>query len=69
MTDIFLTCGQAQRFNLKPLDTFHTYAHEVHSDFFVLEEFLDADDEFQAHRNFPRKDDFSHGSSPIFSEK
>ena len=37
-TDIVLTCGQPQRFNLQPLDTFHTYAHEVNYIFFVLED-------------------------------
>ena len=31
---IVLTYGKPQRFNLQPLDTFHTHAHEVHSDFF-----------------------------------
>ena len=34
---IVLTCGKTQIFNLHPLDTFHTHAHEVNSDFFVLE--------------------------------
>ena len=48
-TDIVLTCGQPQRFNLQPLDTSHAHAHEVHSKFFVLKEFWDADEEFQAH--------------------
>ena len=66
---IVLTCGQPQRFNLQPLDTFHTHAHEVHSKFFVLEKFWDADDEFQAHGHCPRKDDFSHGRSSIFHEE
>ena len=66
---IFLTCGQTQIFlNFQPLDTFHTHAHEVHSKFFVLEEFWDADDEFQAHGHFLRKADFSH-RSPIFTEE
>ena len=69
MTDIVLTCEQQQRFNLHPLDTFHTHAHEVHSNFFVLEEFWDADDEFQAHAHCPRKADFSHGRSSLFSEE
>ena len=66
LNDIVLTCGKPQRFNLKPLNTFHTHAHELHSNFFVLEEFWDADDEFQTHGHFPRKDDFSHGRSPLF---
>ena len=46
VTDIVLTCGKPQIFNLNPLDTFHTHAHDVHSDFVVLEEFWDVDDEF-----------------------
>ena len=37
VTDIVLTCGKPQIFNLHPLDTFHINAHEVDSDFFVLE--------------------------------
>ena len=37
VTDIVLTHAQPQIFNLHPLDTFHTHAHELHSDFFVLE--------------------------------
>ena len=47
-TDIVLTCGQPQRFILNPFDTFHTHAHEVHSDFFVLEDYIDKFDENQA---------------------
>ena len=35
----------------------------------MLEEFWDVDDEFQAHGHFLRKDDFSHGRSPLFSEE
>ena len=54
---------------MQPLDTFHTHAPEVHSNFFVLEEFWDADDEFQAHGHFPRKVYFSHRRSPIFTEE
>ena len=69
MTDIVLTCGKPQRFNLQPLDTFHTHAHEVHSDFFVLEESWDAYDEFQAHGHCSRKADFSNGRSSLFSEE
>ena len=38
VTDIVLAFGQPQGFNLQPLDTFHTHAHEVHSYFFVLED-------------------------------
>ena len=45
---IVLTCGKPQRFNFQPLDTFHTHAHEVHSKFFVLDEFWDADDVLRA---------------------
>ena len=41
VTDIVLTCEQQQRFNLQPLDSFHTYTHELNSKFFVLEEFWD----------------------------
>ena len=69
MSGIVLTCGKPQRFNLQPLDAFHTHAHEVNSDFFVLEEFWDVYDEFQPHGHFPRKADFSHGRSPLFSEE
>ena len=47
-TDIVLTCGQPQRFNLHPLDTFHTHAHEVNYDFFVLEYYVENFDENQA---------------------
>ena len=35
----------------------------------MLEEFWDADDEFQAHGHFLRKADFSHGRSSLFSEE
>ena len=48
VTDIVLTCEQKQRFNLQPLDTFHTHAHEVNSIFFVLEDCVDNFDENQA---------------------
>ena len=34
VTEIFFTCGKPQRFNLQTLYTFHTHAHEVHSNFF-----------------------------------
>ena len=66
---IDLTCWKPQILNLQPLDTFLTHAHEVHSNFFVLKDFWDANDEFQAHAHYPRKDEFSHGRSPIFSEE
>ena len=33
---IVLTCGKPQRFSFQPLDTFHTHAHEVNSDFLCL---------------------------------
>ena len=69
VNDIVLACGQPQRFNLHPLDTFYTHAHGVHSKFVVLEEFWDVDDEFQAQGHCPRKADFSHRRSPIFMEK
>ena len=39
MTDIVLTCEQQQRLILQLLYTSLTHAHEVHSDFHVLEEF------------------------------
>ena len=39
MTDIVLTCENQQRLILHLLETSHTHAHEVHSDFLVLEEF------------------------------
>ena len=39
VTDIVLTCEQQQRLILQLLYTSHTYEHEVHSDFHVLEEF------------------------------
>ena len=39
MTDIVLTCEQQHRLILLLLYTHHTHAHEVHSDFHVLEEF------------------------------
>ena len=48
VTDIVLTCGKPQGFNLKPLDRFHTHSHEFHLDFFVLEECTDKFDENQA---------------------
>ena len=48
VTDIVLACGKPQGFNLQPLDTFHTHAHEVHSKFFVLEDYTDKFDENQA---------------------
>ena len=56
---------------MHPLDTFHTntHAHEVNSKFFVIEEFWDANDEFQAQGHCPRKVDFSHRRSPIFMEE
>ena len=41
----------------------------MHSDFFVLKEFWDVDDEFQAHAHYPRKDEFSHARSHVFSEE
>ena len=41
----------------------------MHSNFFVLEEFLDAHDEFQAQGHYVRNDDFSHRRSPIFMEE
>ena len=66
---IVLKCGLPKIFNLNPLDTFHTHAHEVNSKFFVLKEFWDSDDEFQAHGHCPRKDEFSHGRSTIFNEE
>ena len=34
---IVLTYGKPQIFNLQNLDTFNTHAHEVNSEFFVLE--------------------------------
>ena len=36
-------------------DTFHTHAHEVHSDFFVLEDCTDKFDENQALGIFQKK--------------
>ena len=45
---IVLTCGKPQIFNFQPLDTFNSHEHEVHTKCFVLEEFWDANDEFQA---------------------
>ena len=47
VTNIALACGKPQGFNLQQLDTFHTHAHEVHSDFFVLEDCTDKFDENQ----------------------
>ena len=55
VTDISLACGQPQGFNLQPLDTFHTHAHEVNSDFFVLEDYIDKFDENQALGIFQKK--------------
>ena len=69
MNGIVMTCGKLQRLNFHPLDTYHTHAHEVHLKFFVLKEFWDADDEFQEHAHYPRKDEFSHGRSHVFSEE
>ena len=66
---IVQTCGNPQIFNLHPLDIFHTQSHEVHSKFFFLDEFWDADDEFQARGHCPRKADFSHRRSPIFTKE
>ena len=66
---IVMTCGKLQRINLQPLDSSHAHAHEVHSKFFVLKDFWDVDDEFQAHAHYPRKDEFSHGRSHVFSEE
>ena len=48
VTHIILTCRKPQGFNLQPLDTFHTHAHEVHSDLHVLEELEVKQDEEQA---------------------
>ena len=48
MIDIVLTCEQHQRLILQALDTFHTHAHEVHSDLHVIEEFEIKQDEEQA---------------------
>ena len=48
VTDIALACGKPYGFNFQPLDTFHTHAHEVHSKFFVLEDYTDKFDENQA---------------------
>ena len=39
VTDIVLTCEQQQRIILQLLYTSHIHAHEVHSDFHVLEKF------------------------------
>ena len=39
VTDIALTCEQQQRIILQLLYASHTHAHEVHSDFHVLEDF------------------------------
>ena len=36
VTDIALPCGHTQGFDLHTLDTFHTHAHEVNSDFLCL---------------------------------
>ena len=55
VTDIALACGQPQGFNLQKLDTFHTHAHEVHSDFFVVEYRADKFDENQALGLFQKK--------------
>ena len=48
VTDIVLTCGKPKRFNLQSLNTFHTHAHEVHSDFFLFEDCTYKFDENQA---------------------
>ena len=55
VTDISLTCGKPQIFNLQPMDAFHTNAHEVHSDFFVLEECTKNFDENQVLGLFQKK--------------
>ena len=54
---------------MQSLDTFHTHAHEENSNFFVLEEFWGADDEFQAQGHCLRKANFSHRRNPIFTEE
>ena len=43
--------------------------HEVNYGMHVLENFWDADDDFQEHGNCPQKDDFSHVRRPISSEE
>ena len=55
VTDIVLTCEQKKRFNLQPLDTFHTHAHEVNYIFFVLEDYVDNFDENQPLGLFQKK--------------
>ena len=55
VTDIVLTCEQQHIFNLQPLDTFHTHAHEVNYIFFVLEDCVDNFDENQALGLFQKK--------------
>ena len=55
LTDIVLTCGNPNAFNLQSLDTFHTHAHEVHSNFFVLKDYTDKFDENRALGLFQKK--------------
>ena len=55
VTDIVLACGNPQGFNLQTFGTFHTHAHEVHSDCFVLEDYTDNFDENQALVLFQKK--------------
>ena len=63
MTDIVLTCEQPQRFNLQPLDTFHTHVHEVNSIFFVLEDYVDNFEENQTLGLFQKKMELFSGKS------
>ena len=55
VTDIALEYGQPQGFNLQQLDTFHTHEHEVHSYFFVFEDYTYNFDENQALGLFQKK--------------
>ena len=55
VTDIVLTCGNPQGFNLQPLDTFHTHAQEVHSNFVVLVDCIEKFHENQALGIFQKK--------------
>ena len=55
MTQIVLTYGKPQLFNMNHLDTFHTHVHEVNSIFFVLEDCVDNFDENQALALFQKK--------------
>ena len=48
ITDIVLIGERKQILNLKPLDTSHSYAHEVNFDFLVLEYFEVKKNEEQA---------------------